>query len=512
VIHWLELSNYQAASPKRPPQQRDSGEYYHKISKIRTGFNALEGAIGYTDDPQPVNGYSTFKGVFTTMNDGAKKHVDWALEARWLATVDSNDHIFENSTLLVNGDRIVDLLATDQARERYTAVQTVSLPNHLLIPGLINAHGHAAMSLLRGFADDLPLMTWLQEHIWPAETAHVSPEFVADGTLLAIAEMIRTGTTCFADMYFFPEETARVASETGMRAYLAPPVFDFPSNWQADADQYLAAIEALAATNNRNPLLSLNIGPHAPYTVSDDNFEKIRLSRQNLGCQLHIHCHESAQEIEDSRAQYGMRPLARLAKLGVLGPYTQCVHMTQIAPEDIALLKQHLASVIHCPKSNLKLASGFCPVQSLLDESVNVALGTDGGASNNNLDMISEMQFAALIGKAVSNDAEAVDAQEVLRMATINGAIAFGLDAHIGSLEIGKQADITAVELSNIGQGPIYSPLSALVYSSHGYQVSDVWIAGKQKLKAGELLDIDVAELKAKQLYWQQKINAAKPN
>ncbi|WP_317931723.1 TRZ/ATZ family hydrolase [Halioxenophilus sp. WMMB6] len=435
-----------------------------------------------------------------------RQKIDTLIHSRWLATVNEENQLLERSALAIDDGVIVDLLPSAEASSRYRAREEVNLANHLLIPGLINAHGHSAMSLLRGFADDLPLEAWLQEHIWPAEGQFVSEEFAYDGSLAAMAEMIRTGTTCFADMYFFPEATARAAQAVGMRAHLAPPVFDFPSNWQQTPDAYLAATVELREQLQDDPLITLGIGPHAPYTVSDDSFRKVLAVRERWPAAIHIHCQETAHEVSESLQQYGLRPLARLQQLGVLGPHTQCVHMTQVNDEDIATLIETQASVVHCPKSNLKLASGFCPVQPLLEAGINVALGTDSAASNNSLDMLSEMQYAALLAKAASGNASAVDAHTALRLATINGARALGIADRVGSLEVGKQADITAVKLDGPRQGPVYSPLSALVYTQTGSRVSDVWIAGRRQLARGKLRHIDQDAVNARASHWHDKI------
>ncbi len=431
---------------------------------------------------------------------------DFALEAEWLATVDANNSVLEKSTLIIKDDKILDILPTRQARQRYCAAEVVPLSEHLLIPGLINAHGHAAMSLLRGYADDLPLHTWLEDHIWPAESEFVSPEFVYDGSLVAIAEMIATGTTCFADMYFFPEATARAVQSSGIRAYLAPPVFDFPNNWTTSADESLQAIEGLAAETRDMPLITTAIGPHAPYTVSCESFSNIVNAKHQHRCGVQVHCHETETEIEGSLKEHGQRPLARLAELGLIDQDTQLVHMTQVNDEDLATLEKHRPSIVHCPKSNLKLASGFSPVQTFLDRGLNVALGTDGAASNNSLDMFSEMQYAALLAKAVSGNVSAVDAATALRMATINGAKALGLDNITGSLEVGKQADIVAINMRNPHQWPLYSPLSALVYTLGSPRVNEVWIAGKRAVKNGTLLNFEQSTLVNIQRKWHQKL------
>lgn len=434
------------------------------------------------------------------------RSVDWIIDARWIATVDPQDRLLEHHSIVIQAETIVDLLPTAQVRKQYSTIREARLENHIITPGFINAHCHGAMTLFRGFADDLPLEAWLESHIWPAESTHVSAEFVLDGSLLAIAEMLSTGTTCIADMYFFPEQTVNALTMTGMRGYIAPPVFDFPSNWQTGPDDYLAAIETLNRAYADLPNVTIAIGPHAPYTVSDETFGKVLRRQHALSCNLHIHAHETDKEIRDSLSQFGKRPLARLNDLGVLSPKTQCVHMTQVNAEDIALLTDSQASVVHCPRSNLKLASGFCPVDQLLKHDITVALGTDGAASNNQLNMMSEMQMAALLAKPVASDASAVSASQALKMATLNGAKALGLDHQIGSIEIGKQADLTAIKLDHLSQAPVYSPLSALVYATGGHQVSDVWIAGQQKLARGILQVLDINQLQTMQRRWQRRI------
>ena len=432
--------------------------------------------------------------------------VDFALEAKWLATVNNCNDILENTSLIIKDDQILDILPTKQARTQYCAAEVLCLSEHLVMPGLVNAHGHAAMSLLRGYADDYPLQEWLEQHIWPAEGEFIGTGFVYDGTHAAVAEMLATGTTCFADMYFFPEAAARAIDETGMRAYLAPPVFDFPTQWQVNPEGYLSAINDLAVKYANHDLITVAIGPHAPYTVSDGAFEQIVSARDALQSGIQVHCHETAKEVEDSLELYNKRPLQRLNDLGLITNNTQLVHMTQVTGEDIEILNKHCASVIHCPKSNLKLASGFCPAQELINAGVNVALGTDSAASNNDLDMLSEMQFAALIAKGASGNPESINANTALRMATINGAKALGLDGLIGSLEKGKQADIVAVDMSDNNLWPIYSPLSALVYNQSGQYISDVWIAGKRKVKNGTLVDINQTSLKNTLHSWQTRI------
>ncbi|HHH36599.1 MAG TPA: TRZ/ATZ family hydrolase [Gammaproteobacteria bacterium] len=432
--------------------------------------------------------------------------VDTLIRAPWIIPVEPRGTVLEDHVLAVHEGRIHDILPAAEAGRRYRAQSEVSLARHVLIPGLVNAHTHAAMTLFRGLADDLPLMEWLNEHIWPAEGTWVNSEFVHDGSLLAIAEMLRGGTTCFNDMYFFPEETARAAETTGIRAAIGLIMIDFPTAWAADAEEYLAKGLALQDRYRNHPLISTVFAPHAPYTVSDGPLEKIVTYAEEVDIPIHMHVHETAAEVEGALEQHGERPLARLRRLGLLTPRLLAVHMTQLEADDIALLAESGAHVVHCPESNLKLASGFCPVARLLEAGVNVALGTDGAASNNDLDMLGEMRSAALLAKAVAGDASALPAADALRMATLGGARALGLDGITGSLEKGKAADVVAVDLGEIEAQPLYHPLSQLVYTAARHQVSDVWVAGRHLLKERRLTTVDEQALLARCAPWREKI------
>ncbi len=432
--------------------------------------------------------------------------VDLIVHARWVLGAQDSHALLEEHCVVIKGERIIDVMPSDEAAKLYDASTQISLAEHVLMPGMVNAHGHAAMSLLRGAADDLPLMSWLEDYIWPLEGRWVAPEFVYHGTQLAIAEMLLSGTTCFADMYFFPDEAARAASEIGIRAQMACPVLDFPTAWAQDSEEYISKATALHDQYRHHPLISVAFGPHAPYTVSDAPLLKIATFAEELDIPIHIHVHETAQEVSDAVASSGKRPLQRLADLGLISPRLLCVHGTQLNEADIALLSDNGASVAHCPESNLKLASGFCPVAQLQAAGINVALGTDGAASNNDLDMFAEMRTAALLAKAVAGDASALPALQALRMATINGAKALGLDSQIGSLETGKCADMIAVRLDGLNSLPLYNPLSQLVYSTHSQQVSHVWVGAKLLVDAGSLTSIDVEALRSAVQTWQQRI------
>ncbi len=437
---------------------------------------------------------------------GFMEQVDTLIHARWLIPVEPDNTVLEHHSLAIKNGRIQAILATDEARRRYQGTVELDLDEHALIPGLINAHTHAAMSLFRGLADDLPLMEWLNNHIWPAEGAWVSPEFVHDGTQLAMAEMLRGGTTCFNDMYFFPDETARAVDAAQMRAAVGMILIDFPTAWASNAQEYIDKGLALHDHYKAHPLINTLFAPHAPYTVSDGPLEHMRMLADQLNIAVHMHVHETAFEVREAENKLGERPLARLEKLGLLTPQLLAVHMTQLSDDEIAACARAGVSVIHCPESNLKLASGFCPVHQLMSAGVNVALGTDGAASNNDLDMFSEMRTAALLAKAVAGDASALPAAAALRMATLNGAKALCIDDDTGSLQPGKSADITAVRLGDIETQPLYHPISQLVYATGRDKVSDVWVAGRHLLKQRALTSLNETELKAKAAAWQQKI------
>ncbi len=434
------------------------------------------------------------------------EHIDTLLYARWIIPVEPHGEVLADHALAMHEGRIHDLLPGGEARDRYQARTTLELDSHVVIPGLINAHTHAAMTLFRGLADDLPLMTWLNDHIWPAEGAWVSDEFVYDGTRLAIMEMLRGGTTCFNDMYFFPEEAARAAVDAGMRAAIGLILIDFPTAWAANAEEYLAKGLALQDRYRNHALVHPVFAPHAPYTVSDEPLEKIATYAEEVDIPIHMHVHETADEIGASLSQHKQRPLERLQALGLLSPRLLAVHMTQLDDAEVTQIARCGSHVVHCPESNLKLASGFCPVARLLAAGANVALGTDGAASNNDLDMLGEIRSAALLAKAVAGDASALPAADALRMATLNGARALGLDDITGSLEIGKAADVVAVDLQAAETWPVYHPLSQLVYSAGRHQVTDVWVAGCHLLKARTLTTIDEREVLSKAARWRDRI------
>ena len=433
--------------------------------------------------------------------------IDLLINSRWIIPVVPENRVFENCALAIDQQKIVGIYPQAEAQSKFDPLSVVDLDDHILMPGLVNAHGHTAMSLLRGFADDLPLQPWLEDHIWPVEARVLSAEFVADGTNLAMAEMIKTGTTCFADMYFFADTVAEQVQRSGMRSQIGFTVFDFPTAGGKDPDDYIHKGLQLRDIYKGDGLIKIACAPHAPYTVGDETMRRIATYANELDMPVHIHCHETAQEVADSLKLFGCRPLQRLDDLGVLLPQTQLVHMTQIDDSDIRLIQDNNCHVVHCPESNLKLASGFCPVGKLIDAGVNVALGTDGAASNNDLDLFGELKTAALLAKAVADDASVLDAHAALRMATINGAKALGWDDQIGSLEAGKSADMIAVEISSLSQKPLYNPASQLVYSNAGSQVTHSWVAGKALLRERSLVTLDEDNLIRRADAWRNQIS-----
>ena len=430
------------------------------------------------------------------------------IHARWVVPVEPAGAVLEDHAVAVTDGRIEAVLPQAEARARFPSHEELVLETHVLIPGLVNAHTHAAMSLMRGLADDLSLMRWLEEHIWPAEQKHVSPEFVRDGTLLACAEMLRGGITCFSDMYFFPEASLEAALACGLRSVHGLIVIEFPSAYASDPEDYLRKGLALRDRYREEPLASFTFAPHAPYTVSDASFRRIAALSAELDLPVHVHLHETADEVARSVAEHGVRPLERLGRLGLLGPGLIAVHAVHLSAGEVQSLARYGASVVHCPSSNLKLASGFAPVASLLQAGVNVALGTDGAASNNRLDLFQEMRTAALLAKAVSGDAEALPAHAALRMATLAGARALGLDERIGSIAAGKQADLVAVDLSAPELVPCFDPVSHLVYAAGREHVSHVWVGGRLQLEERNLRNDVFSALDTRMELWQNALKS----
>ncbi|WP_198265559.1 TRZ/ATZ family hydrolase [sulfur-oxidizing endosymbiont of Gigantopelta aegis] len=437
--------------------------------------------------------------------------VDSIIHARWIIPVEPDETVYENHSLVTHQGKILDILTTKQCKKKYHSLTEHHLNTHALIPGFINTHTHASMSLMRGMADDLPLMEWLTDHIWPTEAQWVNYQFVKEGTDLAIAEMLRGGTTTFNDMYFFPDAVAKSADEAGIRVSLGLIMIDFPSAWAKDSDDYLHKGLELHEQYRHHPLISTAFAPHAPYTVSDEPLQQIKTYAEKLDIPIHIHLHETRDEVEQAITNTGIRPIARLEKLGLLSPLLVAVHMTQLKDDEIELLQRYGVNIVHCPESNLKLASGFCPIGRLFRAKINVALGTDGAASNNDLDMLSEMRTAALLAKAVAEDASIIPAHTALKMATLNGAKALGLDSVTGSLSRGKSADMCAINLHTIETLPVFSPISQIVYSSNREQVSGVWVQGKHLLNNRRLTTLDEEQIKDQAIIWAEAMQAKKP-
>lgn len=420
---------------------------------------------------------------------------------------ENDERVLSNHSIVIQDGRILDILSTEDAKQKYSSTSEIDYGHHILIPGLINSHTHAAMSLFRGLANDLPLMDWLQNHIWPAEQKWVNEDFVQLGTQLAMAEMLRGGVTCFNDMYFYAETTAHEVIKSGMRAHIGMILLDFPTQYASNADEYFTKGLALQDQYKANPLVKCTFAPHAPYTVSNPPLERVAMLANELELPVHIHLHETEDEITQSLEQYKMRPIQRLNEIGLINSNLIAVHMTHLQEDEMNLLAENNANVVHCPQSNQKLASGFCQVQKLMDKNVNLTIGTDSCASNDDLDMLSEMHSAALLAKAVANDAAALPAYETLRCATINAAKALGMDQDIGSIEVGKSADLCVIDVDTLEAQPLYDPIGHLVYATQRNQVSDVWVAGKQLLSNRELLTLDQNEILANTKEWNQKIS-----
>jgi 5-methylthioadenosine/S-adenosylhomocysteine deaminase len=434
------------------------------------------------------------------------RQVDTIISARYIVPV-IPDGVLTEHALVVHQGRILDLLPVPRARKKYTCETWTEKPAHVLVPGLINAHTHLAMTLFRGIADDLPLSEWLRKHIWPAEQEWVGPDFVRDGTELALAEMIRGGTTCASDMYFYPEVTARSAASMGMRLVVGMPIIELETAWAKSAEECFSKGLMVHDEYRGHPLISTAFAPHAPYTVCDASLTRINKLANELELPVHMHLHETASEVADALEATGEKPVERLKRLGLLTRQLVAVHMTSLDAEDMDMLAQGMVNVVHCPESNMKLASGTCRVVDMMARGINVCLGTDGAASNNNLSMLGEMRSAALLGKLTAANAAALPAKTVLEMATINGAKALGMEDQIGSLEPGKWADICCVDLQALHMQPLYEPVSQLVYCAEDSDVSDVWIGGRQVLEDKRLCAGNQKSLFEKATAWSERLS-----
>ena len=432
---------------------------------------------------------------------------DTLILADWCIPVEPANLVLPGHAVVIIDGRIADVLLAEDASRRYQPGVIVERPGQVLIPGLVNAHTHAAMTLYRGLAEDLPLEKWLREGIWPAEKRWASAEMVRDGTRLAVAEMLLGGVTCFSDQYFFPEIVAETAIDMHMRAMIGTPVIEFATAWAADAGECLSkGADLVHDRYAEHPLITSCFAPHSVDTVSDQTFTDLRIVADQLDARIQMHLHESAGEIQASLDTTGKRPLERLSELGLVNSSLMAVHAVHVTEGEISQIAESGVSVAHCPHSNLKLADGIAPIAAMQRAGVNVALGTDGAASNNQLDVLGEMRTAALLAKVAAADASAVPAGNALRMATLNGARSLGLANSVGSIETGKWADLCCIDLRHLRSQPVYDPLSQVVYAANADQVSDVWIAGRHLVDEHELTNVDVTDLRQRTTEWRQRI------
>lgn len=434
--------------------------------------------------------------------------IDHLINAKWVITCEENNRVLDQHSLAIKDGKILAILPTNEAKQKYEAATETNYASHAVLPGFINSHTHIPMNIFRGLADDLELMDWLNNHIWPAEGKWVSEELVYDTSLLAMGEMIRSGTLCFNDMYFFLDATARAATQAGMRAHIGMTVIGVPTAWAQTSEEYFARGIEFYQQYKSNDLIVPTLAPHSTYTVSIEDLAKVKQLATDFGLKINIHLQEAPSEIQQSLQQFGKRPLQRLYDIGFMSKDVIAVHMTQLDDKDFEILQETKPSLVHCPESNMKLVSGACPVEKLNRLGINVALGTDGAASNNDLDMMGEMRTAAFLGKMTANDPKAVGAEEVLKMATIRGAKALGIDHKTGSLTPGKSADFIAIDFDQIETQPLYNPVSQIVYCTPRNQVTDAWVAGKQLLKNRQLTTLDEKELIAKAQIWRKKIKS----
>ncbi|MBN2689371.1 MAG: TRZ/ATZ family hydrolase [Gammaproteobacteria bacterium] len=438
------------------------------------------------------------------------QQVDFILYPKWIITVNNNDDVLTDHALVINNDKILEILPKDEAKQKYTSNQIKILADHAILPGFINCHTHNPMSLMRGIANDMPLMRWLTEYIFPTEKNYMNAEYIHDGMILAMAEMLKSGTTNFNEHYYFPIETSLAVEEVGMRATIGGHVIQFPTPWaNGGEDSIKKSIEFFKQYQNHD-LISIALAPHGPYTLADEDMIRIKDTSEEYKVKIHMHVHETADEVKMSLENYDKRPIKRMHDLGLMSPNFQCVHMTQITQEDLDILKETKPNIVHCPESNCKLASGIAPIQDFMDLGLTVALGTDGPVSNNDLDMIGEMRMANFISKLKTLNAETLPANKTLRMATINGAKILGLNNKIGSLEVGKQADCIAIDLNHVATQPTYDPIDQIVYASGRDQVTDVWVNGKQLLDNRKLTTIDEEKIIAKAQIWHEALKGVR--
>lgn len=435
-------------------------------------------------------------------------HVQTVIEAGWVMPMNPKGVVLPQHSVLINEGKIVSVVPSAET-EGIEADEVIRLPDHIVLPGFVNAHTHAPMHLLRGMGADLPLMDWLQTKIWPAEGKLMSPAFCYEGSLIAGAEMLESGITCASDHYFFSEDVARGLTEAGLKCSVSGIVIGFPSAMAKTTDEYIACAEKLFERFENDPKVRVTVGPHAPYTVDDAALIKVRELAQKHNAYIHMHVDETQSEIEGSLKQYGIRPIERLHQLGLLSEKFISVHTVKADDKELELLAKTGASVVHCPCSNLKLASGFSPIAKMMRMGINVAMGTDGVASNDKVDILGETRLAAMLGKAVCEDTTQMKVGDMLHAATLAGAKALGWDDRIGSIEKGKDADLIAVDLGNIDALPVFDPASQLLYSAGREDITHVWVDGTivvKKQQSDGLRPIKREKAQKITKTWQNKI------
>ena len=443
------------------------------------------------------------------VNLAAQQTVDWIWSARYVITEDGGHRVIENGAVAVRGERIVGVDTKAAIDARFHATQRLDRPDAILAPGLIDTHTHAAMSLFRGIADDLKLQDWLEKFIFPAEAKNVSPDFVRWGTRLGCLEMLLGGTTTFTDMYYFEDVVAEAAKEAGMRGVLGETIIQFPVADAKTPKESLAFTDKYLARFHNDPLIVPAVAPHALYTNSDETLRAARALANKYGAPLVIHLSETKKENDDELAKRHTTPTQTLDKLGVFNGRTVAAHCVWVTEADMAILKARHVGVAHCPSSNMKLASGVAPVTRMLALGINVGLGPDGPASNNDLNMFEEMDMAAKLAKVSTMNPQAVPAAAALEMATIGGARVLGMEKEIGSLETGKRADMIMVRLDRPNAVPLYNPISQMVYTLKAEDVRDVMVNGRPVVRDSRILTLDEAAILAKATEYRVKISAS---
>ena len=433
---------------------------------------------------------------------------DLLVTGKYLLTLDENSTFIEDGGVAVRGDTIIEIGHGGTLIKKYPAAELIREDNGLIMPGLINTHTHAAMACFRGLADDLPLMTWLNEYIFPAE-ATLTGEIVYHSTLLSMCEMIRSGTTAFCDMYLFAEHVARAAGQSGMRAWVGEALYDFPSPNYGESENGLAYTRDLLERYKGSDMISITVDPHAVYTCSPDLLTRLGAMAEEYKALFLIHLAENQDEVHTCNQRYGKTPVQHLEALGLLGERMVAAHCVVLNEEEIQLLAERKVGVAHCAESNMKLASGIAPVPAMLAAGVRVGIGTDGSASNNNVDMFSEMNTVAKLHKVHQLDPTVMSAEETLRAATRGGAMILGMDGKIGSLETGKKADLIVLDFDQPHLTPVYNPVSHLVYAARGSDVIHSVIGGKVVLRNRQLTTLDEEEIMSRAVEIGMKIQDA---